>query len=125
MTPAERGRLQLELVGEYAYAEATSALDSTKLKALVLGRGDDRRYGKRLNGPAPGGNAHYRTLVRSRGRQLGSALSDEQIDFLIQRQLSHVNFNLYEHHTASLKLEENQEKQKEQLPALGYTTLRR
>ena len=62
-------------------------------------------------------------LVRSRGRELGIALSDKQIDFLIKRKLSHVNFNLYEHHTASLKLEEKQKKQKDQLPAHSYTTL--
>jgi hypothetical protein len=68
MTPAEQTRLQRELADDYANPEATSALDPAKLKALVLGRGDDTRYDKRLNAPAPGGKAHFRTLVRSKGR---------------------------------------------------------
>ena len=125
MTPAERKQLQRELADDYANPEGTSALDPAKLKALVQGKGDDTRYDKRLNAPAPGGKAHFRTLVRSRGRELGIALSDEQIDYLIERKLARVNFNLYEHHTASLKLEENQKKQKDQLPAQGFTTLGR
>ena len=123
MTAAERARLQREFADEYSNSEATSALDPTKLKALVLGRGDDTRYDKRMHAPVPGGKAHYRTLVRSRGRQLGIALSDEQIDFLIQRQLSRVNFNLYEHYTSSLKLEQKQKKHQQQLPAIFRVTL--
>ena len=100
MTPAERRPGQRELADDYADPEATSALDPAMLKALVQGKGDDTRYDKRLNAPAPGGKAHFRTLVRRGGGQLGIALSDEQIDFLIQRKLSRVNFNLYERYTA-------------------------
>jgi hypothetical protein len=58
MTPAEPGRVQLDLAEKYANKEATSAFDPAKLKALIQGRGDDRRYDKRLNAPAPGAKAH-------------------------------------------------------------------
>jgi len=125
MTSADRGRAKHKLAIQYSDDQATSALDPAMLEALVQGKGDDTRYDKRLNAPAPGGKTHYRRIVRKRCRALAMALSDEQIDFLIQRELSRVNVNLYERYTANLNLEATQKTQKLQLPAHGYTTLLR
>jgi hypothetical protein len=112
MFSADRGRTKRKLAIQYSGAEATSALDPEMLEALVQGKGDSTRYNKRLNAPAPGGKTHYRRVVRERCSALAIALSDEQIDFLIQRQLSRVNFNLYERYTANMKLEAKQKTQK-------------
>jgi hypothetical protein len=125
MSSADRGRAKHKLAVQYSDDQATSALDPEMLEALVQGQGDSTRYNKRMNAPAPGGKTHYRVVVRQRCRSLAIALSDKQIDFLIQRKLSRVNFNLYERYTANLKLEAKQKTQKLQLPARGYTTLLR
>ena len=124
MTSADCERALREFANSYSNKEGTSALSAVMQKAIIEGRGDDTRYNKRLKGPAPGAKAHFRTEVCKRCRALGIALSHKQIDFMIQRRLSRVNFNLFQLYSASLKLEEKQKKQKQQLPAQGYATLR-
>ena len=123
MTTAERGRAKRELAIKYSGAQGTSAFEPSMLEAIIQNKGDDTRYDKRLNAPAAGAKTHFYRVVRKRCRQLGIALSDAQIDYLLQRQLSRVNFNLFERYTANMKLESTQKTQKQQLPALGFTTL--
>ena len=64
MTTAERARLRREFAVEYSNSEATSALDPTNFKALILGRGDDTRYDKRMHAPVPGAKVHYCNTAR-------------------------------------------------------------
>jgi len=123
LTSEQRSQIQRKNSLAYANPKGVSGLLPAVQHVIAQGKGDDTRYKKRLNGPAAGAKKHYRTQVSKLARTLGISLSDGAIDYMLQRQFSRINFNLYERNSATLGLEAKQKKQKQQLPVHGLTTL--